>query len=134
MRLAYNALSSRLFAGVVAGGFDDLRPAHGNVLEHLSERPSAALRLVDLAARAGMTAQSMGALVDELESRGYVERTPDPNDRRAKPIHLTERGRASAKAAERAMRDVEEHLVTILGKEDYHRLRAMLAHLLDQPA
>ncbi len=35
--------------------------------------------------------QSMGELVDDLETKGYVERRPDPADRRAKRIHLTER-------------------------------------------
>lgn len=131
MRRAYNALSARLFGGVVAAGFGDLRPAHGNVLEHLSERPSAALRLVDLAARAGMTAQSMGELVDDLETRGYVERRPDPADRRAKRIHLTRKGRATARAAERAMREVEEHLAAVLGDAEYRRLRADLERVLD---
>ena len=92
MRRAYNSLSARLFGGVAAAGFDDLRPGHGNVLEHLSERPSAALRLVDLATQAGMTPQSMGELVDDLEARGYVERRPDPADRCAKRIHLTHKG------------------------------------------
>jgi DNA-binding MarR family transcriptional regulator len=134
LRRTYNALSARLFAGVVRGGFGDLRPAHGNVLEHLSEPPSAALRLVDLAAQAGMTPQSMGELVDDLQARGYVERRPDPADRRAKRIHLTDKGRANARAAERAMRDVEEYLVTILGQTEYGRLRATLERLLDASA
>ncbi len=131
MRRAYNSLSARLFAGVVAAGFDDLRPAHGNVLEHLSEQPSAGLRLVDVAAQAGITPQSMGELVDDLEARGYVERRPDPADRRAKRIHLTEKGRANARAAERAMRDVEEHLVAVLGPGEYDRLRTTLERVLD---
>ncbi len=131
MRRVYNLLSARLFAGVVSAGFGDLRPAHGNVLEHLSEQPSAALRLVDLAGLAGMTPQSMGELVDDLEARGYVERRPDPADRRAKRIHLTDRGRATARAAERAMREVEEHLVAVLGDVEYQRLRATLEAVLD---
>jgi len=38
---------------------------------------------------ANETPQAMSQLVDELESMGYVERTPDPTDRRAKLIVLT---------------------------------------------
>ena len=131
MRRAYNALSAQLFEGVAAAGHGDLRPAHGNVLEHLSERPLVPLRLVDIAARAGMTPQSVGALVDDLEARGYVERRPDPADRRAKRIHLTDRGVATARSAELAMRDVEEHLVAVLGREEYRTLRASLERVLD---
>lgn len=131
MRRAYNALSAQLFGVVVAAGHGDLRPAHGNVLEHLSERPSMPLRLVDIAALAGMTPQSVGGLVDDLEARGYVERRPDPADRRAKRIHLTDRGVATASSAERAMREVEEHLVAVLGQEDYRNLRASLERVLD---
>ena len=131
MRQASNALSARLSAGVGAAGFGDLGPAHGNVLKHLSERPSVALRVADLAVRAGVTPQSMGELVDDLEARGYVERRPDPADRRAKRIHLTDKGRTTAAAAEQAMRNVEEHLVAVLGDAEYRRLRATLGTVLD---
>lgn len=134
MRRAYNLLSEQLFAGVTAAGYSDLRPAHGNVLEHLSEQPSRALRLVDIAARAGMTPQSLGELVDDLESRGYVERRPDPADRRAKRIHLTDKGIANARAAERAMRDVERNLTAILGPGDYRHLRESLERVLESSA
>jgi DNA-binding MarR family transcriptional regulator len=130
MRRAYNLLSARLFGGLVAMGSADLRPAHGNVLEHLSENPAESLRLVDLAARAGMTPQSMGQLVDDLEVRGYLERRPDPADRRAKRIHLTEKGHATVRAAERSMRDVERHLSQLLGEEDHARLRRMLERVV----
>ena len=41
---------------------------------------------------AGMTKQSVGEIVDDLVALGYVERIPDPADRRAKLICLTERG------------------------------------------
>ena len=131
MRPAYNLLSARLSADVVAAGFSALRPAHGNVLKHLSEQSSVSLRVADLAVRADMTPQSMGELVDDLEARGYVERRPDPVDRRAKRIHLTDKGGAAAAAAERAMRKVEEHLVAVLGDAEYRRLRATLLTVLD---
>ncbi len=35
----------------------------------------------------------MGYLVDALERRGYVERRPDPADRLAALVVITERGR-----------------------------------------
>ena len=90
LRTAYNALTGRVFAAVVTGAdFNDLRPSHGNAMEQLDLEDG--LRLTDMAARAGITVQSMGELVDDLEAKGYLERRPDPHDRRAKRIHLTER-------------------------------------------
>ena len=42
-----------------------------------------------------LTSGSMTAAVDRLERRGLVERQDDPNDRRARIVHLTEAGRRS---------------------------------------
>src|SRR5690348_7282782 len=47
-------------------------------------------RISVLAERAGMTKQSMGQLVAELESLGYVTRVPDTSDRRATLVQFTE--------------------------------------------
>ena len=60
-------------------------------------------RLTTLAARAGMTHQSMGEVVDALRERGYVERRPDPSDGRARLVCLTEEG---SRLARRALREI----------------------------
>jgi len=125
LRTAYNVLAGCIFAAVASDAdFRDLRPAHGNVLEQLELEDG--LRLTDLAARAGMTAQSMGELVDDLEAKGYLARRPDPSDRRAKRIYLTERGQHNARVAKRIIRDVERDLAQRLGPEQYHLLRRTL--------
>ena len=129
LRTAYNALSARIYAGVKAGrDFDDLRPAHGNAMEQLELEDG--LRLTEMAARAGITVQSMGELVDDLEAKGYLERRPDPGDRRAKRIHLTRRGRTNARIAKRATADVEQHLAELLGPERYELLRQALEEIV----
>jgi DNA-binding MarR family transcriptional regulator len=88
------------------------------------------LRLTDLAARAGITVQSMGELVDDLEVKGYLQRRPDPNDRRAKRIYLTARGRKNARVAKRATADVENYLAELLGEQHYHLLRRTLMEII----
>ena len=129
LRTAYNAVSARIFASVVSGiDFADLRPSHGNAMEQLVLEDG--LRLTDLASRAGITAQSMGELVDDLEVKGYVERRADPGDRRAKRIHLTERGRKNARVAKRATADVEDHLTELLGRQRYQLLRRALEDII----
>ncbi len=129
LRTAYNALAARIFASVVSGtDFDDLRPSHGNAMEQLEIEDG--LRLTDLAARAGITVQSMGELVDDLEVKGYVERRPDPGDRRAKRIYLTNRGLKNARVAKRVTAEVEDYLAELLGEQRYHLLRRALEEIV----
>ncbi len=133
LRTAYNATAARIFAAVVAGnGFDDLRPSHGNAMEQLDLEDG--LRLTEMAARAGITVQSMGELVDDLEMKGYLERRPDPDDRRAKRIYLTERGRKNARVAKQATVDVENSLAELLGQQRYQQLRHTLRDIIDVEA
>ena len=129
LRLAYNTLAARIYDSVVSGtAFADLRPSHGNAMEQLELEDGQ--RLTEMAARAGITAQSMGELVDDLEAKGYVERRPDPDDRRAKRIHLTERGRTNARVAKRATAEVERHLLELLGARRYQSLRRSLEDIV----
>ena len=129
LRIAYNALSARILAGVKASNeFDDLRPAHGNAMEQLDLEDG--LRLTEMAARAGITVQSMGELVDDLQTKGYVERRPDPDDRRAKRIHLTARGRKNVCVAKRATAELEDHLAQLLGQRCYQQLRSALEEIV----
>lgn len=132
LQVAYNSLARRIFHFVAGAGFSDLRPSHGNVLEPLSYVDGQ--RLNELAARAGMTPQSMGELVDDLERRGYVERRADPADRRAKRVHLTEKGRATRAAAAQAVTEMEGRLAALLGDARYARLRSMLTQIVDAHA
>jgi DNA-binding MarR family transcriptional regulator len=127
-RLAHNMLSIHIFGAVVQAGFGDLRPSHGNVLDPLSS--SDGLRQRELAERAGMTAQSVGELIDDLEKLGYVERRPDPTDRRAKRVHLTERGRAARDVAGAAVWSGESRLQELLGVEEYEGLRRNIRTIL----
>ena len=128
LRLGYFLLSERIFQGIVDAGFTDLRPAHGNAMESLSLEDG--LRLTDLAKRAGMTAQSMGELVDDLERKGYLERREDPADRRAKRIYLTPKGKATADAGRMATQAVEVKLQRLLGALPYDQLRESLSRIL----
>ena len=132
LQTAYNSLARRIFRFVAGAGFSDLRPSHGSVLEPLSYVDGQ--RLNELAARAGMTPQSMGELVDDLESRGYVERRADPADRRAKRVHLTEKGRATRAVAAKAVTEMERGLDALLGDATYLQLRAMLTRIIDANA
>jgi DNA-binding MarR family transcriptional regulator len=73
-----------------ADGHLGASPAHHALYENIDPEGT---RLTELAARADMTHQSMSELVASLERGGWVERRPDPTDRRARLVCLTPDGR-----------------------------------------
>lgn len=125
---AYSWLGFQIVDGVVAAGYPQ-KPKHSAVFAQIDLRGS---RLVDLARGANMTPQAMGELVDELEDLGYVTRQPDPSDRRAKLIVLTERGRMAVEAGKEVVGELENRITEVLGDEGHQTLRRLLTHLLAQ--
>jgi len=99
--------------------------------------PPEGIRLTMLADAALMTKQSMGYLVDDLEALGYVERAPDPTDRRAKVVRLTARGRAVEETVRQVIQQIEADWAARLGQEEYQHLtrllRALIALLGSEP-
>jgi DNA-binding MarR family transcriptional regulator len=110
--------------------FPDLRPAHFIVFQ-LLDPPPAGKRLTELAERAQMTKPSMLELVDALERQGYVERIPDPTDRRAKLIRLTEKGWAAYTSAFHAVLDLQAAWAARLGGAKFSRFLSLLRELND---
>jgi predicted transcriptional regulator len=79
-----------------AAGFPDSPPSFHPIFENIDPDGT---RLTTLAQRAGLTHQSVGEVIAVLVQRGYVERIPDPADRRAKLVRLTNSGRQLVRAA-----------------------------------
>lgn len=127
---AYSLLGFRIVDGVVGAGFPQ-KPSHSAVFAQIKPEGS---RLTDLARGANVTPQAMGELVDELEGLGYVVRQPDPTDRRAKLVMLTERGRECIVAAQTTIQGIEEHISAILGEAGHRELRTLLTKLLEDGA
>ncbi|MGW7268797.1 MarR family winged helix-turn-helix transcriptional regulator [Streptomyces sp. NPDC054842] len=119
-------LTQRIHAGVVARGFEGLRPAHGFAFARLSPDGATA---TDLAVHLGITKQAASQLVDELVRKGYVERRPHPEDARARLLVLTERGRACTRAAEEAAAEAVRPWADLLGEREVELLRAQLTHI-----
>jgi len=91
-----------------------LRQTQSPVFQHLE---GGGTRIGVLAERAQMTNQSMGYLVDALERRGYVERQPDPVDRRAALVVITDRGRDEIAAARRLIEQIESEWEQRIGSD-----------------
>ena len=116
--LLFAALAATTQANVTAAiaqaGFDDLRPSHGFVVQHLQHGP---VSIGQLAGRLGITAQGASKVVIELERKGYLTRTPEADDQRRRLVDLTPRGWAAIHAARTARRQVNEELRELLGDD-----------------
>ncbi|MFJ6558596.1 MarR family winged helix-turn-helix transcriptional regulator [Streptomyces sp. NPDC091412] len=119
-------LTRRIHDGVVARGFEGLRPAHGFAFARLA--PDGAT-VTELAAHLGVTKQAASQLVDEIVRKGYAERLPHPQDARARLIVLTEHGRACTRAAEESAADVVRAWGEVIGEGEVRTLWGQLAHL-----
>jgi DNA-binding MarR family transcriptional regulator len=126
---AARVIADRLGDAVARAGIDDMRTSFGFVIRALAERDRT---LTELSELLGVTKQAAIKVVDEMEQRGYVERQPDPADRRAKVIRLTDKARQVRRAALRASSRVEAELVRDLDAEDVAALRRVLTRLLER--
>jgi DNA-binding MarR family transcriptional regulator len=98
-----------------------------DLLVRLSKSAECGIRGVEIGEQCLMTATRVSRLVDRAEAAGYVERTPDPNDRRAQHVVLTRKGRDAARTYAPLMNEVIDELVfETLDDEERATLIALL--------
>ncbi len=110
-----NAGLRRFFSRLQESGFEDVREGHGCVFGFIDVDHGS--RLTDLAERSGLTKQAVGEAATELERLGYLERVPDPRDRRAKIIRLTPRGVEAVATGRRLFAEIESEWAEEFGDE-----------------
>lgn len=127
LRQLYDALVTNLHARLAEEGYGEITPSHGLVFQYAEEDGS---RITELAARAGMTKQSMSALVYQLEEAGYLKRKNDPSDARAVLFILTAKGLALKTKAQLLNYQFEKKWEQKLGTAQYEKFRNMLKELV----
>ncbi len=85
----------------------------------------------DLRRELGVTKQAVSQTIDALVNRGYVERTPDADDRRRVALALTERGEEIVQAASRGIEAVDRQLEQRVTREQIEAMRTVLAALTE---
>jgi DNA-binding MarR family transcriptional regulator len=122
------SLQEELLARLAEEGHPALRPRHDAVLPYLDED---GIRATELARLSGRHKQIVGRLLDELEELGYVQRIPDPSDRRAKLVMPTERGLALMRRGDEIVAEIERRHAQAAGPKLYaqfrNELRAVVA-------
>jgi DNA-binding MarR family transcriptional regulator len=126
MRLPWEAVASRMLRALHDNGFDDIDSSYLSLIVWPGPE---GLRPSELAIRTRMTKQALNKLLGNLERNGYLERRPDPDDRRARRIALTDRGRAVIPVIRGTVAEIEREWAAALGKGNFAKLRELLIEL-----
>jgi DNA-binding MarR family transcriptional regulator len=119
LRAELYALSDERFPG--------LRSRHYRLLSFV---PPQGERLSRMTADSGLTKQALAQALAPLQDGGYVEVVPDPHDRRARLVRLTDRGREATAAVGERFAAIEREWAGRVGVERYAAARGVLADLL----
>jgi DNA-binding MarR family transcriptional regulator len=89
------------------------------------------IRMSDLAAKLGIKARTVTQFVDALEQLDILVRIPDPDDRRAILVQITDTAAPIIKKAGEAMNEAAEQLMASLSSERRSQLLDLLHQLAD---
>lgn len=115
--------------GFANAGHAAIRQPHLPVFEYIDRENGS--RISYLARHANITPQAMGELIDHLTRHGYVERTVDPSDGRARVVRLTEGGLEIYALAVRLVSDLEATWKGYIGESNMRTLKHLLGELCD---
>lgn len=95
-------------------------------ISHMTDGCPEGISVTDLSHRLRVRPPTITRMLDALESSGYIERRPDPHDRRIVRIHLLEKGETFAREGmEHCLASLGE-LVDYLGEEKTRALAGIL--------
>src|SRR5580700_3599119 len=126
LRLLYQLYSLEIQSALREAGFDDINPAAANVFTFLT---SEGATVSELANASHVRKQTMAQTVEQLEQSGYVERRPNPSDRRSQLVFLTARGKRIPRVTHKAAAAVEKRWARLSGTDELETLRMSLLSL-----
>lgn len=83
----------------------------------------------DLSGRTELDSATMTGILDRLEAAGFVERRPNPSDRRAILVHLTDRGKETGHKVTGLMEDANRDFLKTLEASEGKSLRRLLGKI-----
>jgi len=121
-------MTRALRGGLEKIGASHIRPAYLGVLMCLWRQDG--VKVVDLGRCAGLEPSTMTGLLDRMERDGLVQRKPNPRDRRAQLIFLTELGREVEGSVNAVIDQTLDHILRGIPERDLTVLRRTLRKLL----
>jgi len=106
---------------------EGLHPRHFGVMTMLAAHPGMSQH--QLHEKTAIDPSSMVAVIDELEARGLAERRPDPADRRARQVFLTEQGEQTLQRIRGLAAGLQREFFGTLTAEERKTLHALLRKL-----
>jgi DNA-binding MarR family transcriptional regulator len=106
---------------------EGLHPRHFGVMTMVAAHPGMSQQL--LHEKTAIDPSSMVAVIDELEARRLAERRPDPEDRRARTIFLTDEGQQTLERVRGLAADLQRDFFGVLSAEERHTLHGLLLKL-----
>ena len=128
-RIAYLITRSRRHDRIRAAAGVPLERAAVAILRQLAE--SGPMRPGELAARLEVEAPHITRQVQQLLKAGYVDRVPDPGDRRAHLIRLTPSGRAAAERVREVGRQAMQAALADWTPQELHQLATLFHRMVD---
>lgn len=104
-------------------------PGEGRTLSHAAR--AGVVRQTVLAERMGIEAMTVSVYLDRLEARGLIERRPDPTDRRAKLVALTDEADTVLKQVRAIAAAMSEEVSRAVPPADWAILNASLRTIRD---
>jgi DNA-binding MarR family transcriptional regulator len=127
---AFGAVARRLRAAAMTAFAEyDVTPSQVRAIRVLDTHGG--VRSKELAEHLKIAPRSATEVVDALEVKGLVRRSPDPDDRRAVVVSLTDRGRALSEEVRRARGVESEKMFGRLSRTDRDHLARILSELQD---
>jgi len=123
MFIAARAAENRILQAVQQAGYHDITVAQARIAARIGPNGT---RLGELAEQAQVAKQTATALVDRLERAGYVQRTVDPADARARLVRIGPRGAEIIPIAQAEEAKIEAEWTEHLGQRRMRQLREAL--------
>lgn len=107
-------------------GFSDLRMPHFQILVNLIDQN---VRSIAIASQMGITRQAVSQVAADLEDKGYLDRLPDPDDKRANILQLTAKGQSLLAVLPEVVFEGDKTFREILGDDTYTTMVAGLRRI-----
>lgn len=117
-----------MYARVAKRGVEDISLPDSDVLVFIGAKGA---QLVDIARRRRVSKQAVHEQVHSLVKRGYLTLATDPNDRRARIVRHSKKGRALVDALKTIKAELNETVVAAFGAGEFADFKADLEKITD---